>query len=355
MPEIAGPQELRYIQAVNAALRWALETHPEALIFGEDVALPGGPFGATKGLHDAFGGRVFDTPISEAAIIGAALGAGMRGRRPIIEIMYGDFMAVAMDQIVNQVANTRYVSRGTWSAPITIRTQQGYSPGACAQHSQSLEAWYGHIPGLRVGIPASPRDAYEILRSAIASEDPTLVIESRLLYPDTGPVTLGGPVEPIGGARVVRPGSDVTLVSWSRLVTESIRAAEAAAAEGHSVEVIDLRWLSPLDFATVAESVHRTGRLVIAHEANLTGGFGAEIAARAARECFWDLDAPIERIGAPDIPIPAAPSLQAAAIPDATSILGAIGNVLDGPARRDRPASPAGPRLGQDAARSLDA
>jgi pyruvate/2-oxoglutarate/acetoin dehydrogenase E1 component len=346
MPEIAGPPQLRYIQAVNQALRWALETYPETLIFGEDIALPGGPFGATKGLHDEFGMRVFDTPISEAAIIGAALGAGMRGRRPIIEIMYGDFMAVAMDQIVNQVANTRYVSRGTWTAPITIRTQQGYSPGACAQHSQSLETWYGHIPGLRVGLPSNPRDAYEILRSAIASDDPTIVIESRMLYAEKGPVTVDGPLEPIGGARVVRPGLDVTLVTWSRMVTESIRAAEAAAAEGHSVEVIDLRWLSPLDFSTVAESVHRTGRLVIAHEANVTGGFGAEIAARAARECFWDLDAPIERIGTPDIPIPAAPSLQVAAIPGATAILGAISHVVEASRRRDRPAPPAAPRLG---------
>lgn len=333
MPEVSEPQELRYIQAVNLALRWALQTYPEALTFGEDIALPGGPFGATKGLRDEFGSRVFDTPISEAAIIGAALGAAMRGRRPIVEIMYGDFMAVAMDQIVNQVANTRYVSRGAWTAPLTIRTQHGYSPGACAQHSQSLEAWYAHTPGLRVGLPSNPRDAYEMLRSAIASDDPTLIFESRMLYQDKGLVAIGGPVEPIGGARVVRAGTDVTVVTWSRLVGESLAAADLAAERGQSVEVIDLRWLSPLDFTSVAESVHRTGRLVVAHEANITGGFGAEIVARAAQECFWDLDAPIQRVGAPDVRIPAAPNLQAAVIPDARWVLQAIERALEEPDR----------------------
>ena len=329
MSEAVGIRELRYIQAVNLALHWALETYPKALAFGEDIALPGGPFGATKGLHDRFGDRVFDTPISEAAFVGAALGAAMRGYRPIVEIMYNDFTAVAMDQIVNQVANTRYVSRGGWTAPITIRTQEGYSPGACAQHSQSLEAWYAHTPGLRVGLPANPRDAYEMLRSAIASDDPVMIFENRLLYPTMGPVPEDRSLEPIGGARVVRPGTDATVVAWSRMVVEATTAAENAAREGNNVEVIDLRWLSPLDFATVAESVKRTGRLVVAHEANLTGGFGAEIAARAAKECFWELDAPIERVATPDVRIPASPNLQQAVIPDSATILGAIRRVLE--------------------------
>lgn len=322
-------EEVRYIQAVNHALRWALEEFPEAIIYGEDVALPGGPFGATKGLRDTFGTRVFDTPISEAAIIGSALGAAMRGRRPIVEIMYGDFMAVAMDQVINQVANARYVSRGRWAAPLTIRSQQGYSPGACAQHSQSLEAIYAHTPGLRVGLPSNPQDAYDMLRSAIASPDPVLIFEHRLLYPEKAPVTLDGPVAPIGGARIVRSGSDVTVVTWSRMVSEALKAADAEVERGRDVEVIDLRWLSPLDFATVATSVNRTGRLVVAHEANLTGGFGAEIVARAAKECFWHLEAPIERVGAPDVRVPAAPVLQAAIIPDATAIAAAVDRVLE--------------------------
>ncbi|MBF6604972.1 MAG: acetoin dehydrogenase [Chloroflexi bacterium] len=324
---------LRYIQAVNAAHFWALATYPEALVFGEDVALPNGPFGATKGLHDAFGTRVFDTPISESAIVGAALGAAMRGRRPIIEIMYGDFIAVAMDQIINQVANTRYVSRGGWRAPLTIRTQQGNSPGACAQHSQSLEAWFAHTPGLRVGLPSNPRDAYEMLRSAIASDDPTLIMEHRLLYPDSAQFALDGPVEPIGGSRVIRDGRDVTIVAWSRMVGESLKAAQTLAERGVSAEVIDLRWLSPLDFAPVAASVHRTGRIVVAHEANVTGGFGAEIAARVADECFWDLDAPVGRVGAPDVRIPAAPVLQAVVVPAAGAVVAAVDRILAEPKR----------------------
>ncbi len=329
MPEAVATRELRYIQAVNHALEWALETYPEALIFGEDVALPGGPFGATKGLRDRFGPRVFDTPISEAAFVGAALGAAMRGRRPIVEIMYNDFTLVAMDQIVNQLANVRYVSRGRWTAPVTIRTQEGYSPGACAQHSQSLEAWYAHAPGLRVGIPANPQDAYDMLRTAIACDDPVMIFENRLLYPSGGQVELDHPVQPLGGARVVRPGSEVTVVSWSRMVVEALKAADSLAQQGRSIEVIDLRWLSPLDFSTVAESVHRTGRLVIAHEANLTGGFGAEIAARAARDCFWDLEAPIERVATPDVRIPAAPVLQDAVIPGAANIVDACERALE--------------------------
>lgn len=333
MPDIAAAQELRYIQAVNHALRWGLATYPEALVFGEDVALPGGPFGATKGLHDEFGERVFDTPISEAAILGAALGSAMRGRRPIVEIMYADFLLVGMDQIVNQIANTRYVSGGRYAAPLTIRTQQGNSPGACAQHSQSLESLFAHVPGLRVGLSSGPRDAYEMLRSAIASDDPTMIFEHRMLYADKALVEIDGRVEPLGGARVVREGSDATVVTWSRMVHESLAAAEIAAARGRSVEVIDLRWLSPLDFDTVAASVRRTRHLVIAHEANLMGGFGAEIAARAAGECFQDLDAPIERVGAADIPIPAAPVLQSAVLPDSSVVLDAILRVLSGQGR----------------------
>ena len=187
--------ELRYIQAVNHALRWAMREYPEALIFGEDVAIPGGPFGATKGLRNEFGDRIFDTPISESAFVGAAIGAAMRGRRPIVEIMFADFTLVAMDQIVNQLANVRYVSQGRYKAPVTIRTQGGYTPGACAQHCQSLEAFFAHVPGLRVGLPAYPQDAYDMLRSAIAHDDPVLIIENRSLYPDKGTVILDRPVD----------------------------------------------------------------------------------------------------------------------------------------------------------------
>jgi pyruvate/2-oxoglutarate/acetoin dehydrogenase E1 component len=330
MPDTATPtkvRELTYIQAVNEALRWALTEHPEVIVFGEDVGLPGGPFAASRGLHEEFGGRVFDTPISESAIMGAAVGAGMRGMRPVVEIMFADFFLVALDQVINQAANVRYVSRGGFRAPITIRSQQALTPGACAQHTQSLEALFCHVPGVRVALPGNPQDAYELLRTAIVSDDPVIVLESRALYATKGDVTLDKPVEPLGGPRMLRPGTDVTVVSWSRLALEAVAAAEAVAADGIDVEVIDMRWLCPLDFDFVAASIARTSRLVIAHEANLTGGFGAEIAARAAKECFWDLDAPVTRVGLPDTRIPAAPTLQKGLFPGVDRIADALRQV----------------------------
>src|SRR5205814_10486748 len=283
--------------------------------------LSGGPYGASKGLRKEFGERVFDTPISEAAILGGAVGAAMRGMRPIVEIMFADFFLVALDQVVNQAANVRYVSRGRFAAPLTIRSQQALTPGACAQHTQSLEAMLCHVPGIRVCLPGTVEDAYELLRTAIASDDPVVVLESRALYQSRREIRLDTPVEPIGEARVMRPGRDVTLVSWSRLALEARAAADAVAAtDGLDVEVIDMRWLSPLDFETVAESVAKTSKLVVAHEANLTGGYGAEIAARAAKECFWDLDAPVERVALPDIRVPAAPVLQESLIPGGDAV-----------------------------------
>ncbi len=331
MPTDTSAPQLTYIRAVNAALHWAMREYPEALVFGEDVALPDGPFGATRDLRSEFGERVFDTPISETAFVGAAIGAAIRGRRPIIEIMFIDFTQVAMDQLVNQLPNFHYVSQGAFRVPVTIRTQQGYTPGSCAQHSQSLEAFFAHVPGLRVGAPSNPQDAYEMLRTAIACDDPTLIIESRALYPQRAPVVLDRPVEPMGGARLLRDGDDVTIVSWSRMLHEAIQAAELLAADGIGAAVVDLRWLAPADYDPVAASLERTGRLVVVHEANRTGGFGAEVAAWAARERFWDLDGPILRIGAPDIRVPAAPSLQAALIPDARDIAREIREGLAAP------------------------
>ncbi|MFS0892876.1 alpha-ketoacid dehydrogenase subunit beta [Microbacterium sp. 179-I 3D3 NHS] len=318
-------RELSTVQAVNHALRWALEERDDTVIFGEDVAIPGGPFGATKKLHADFGSnRIFDTPISETGFLGMALGAAMTGLRPIVEIMYADFLFVAMDQLVNQIANTRYTSEGRWTAPLVIRMQQGSSPGACAQHSHSIEAYLAHTPGIRIAVPSTADDAYGMIRSAVVADDPVVVLEARMLYPMKGAVRLGAPIEEMGKARIVRPGRDVTIVSWSRMVHEAVAAAERLEDEGVSAEVIDLRWLSPLDFDTVAQSVRRTGRLLIAHEANVTGGFGGEIAARAAAECFDALHAPVVRLGTPDLPMPAAPSLQDAVLPDSGRIADAV-------------------------------
>lgn len=313
-----------YAEAVNAALTRALQERPEVLVFGEDVALPGGVFGVTKGLHRRFGNRVFDMPISESAILGGAVGAGLFGMRSVVEIMWADFSLVALDQLVNQAANVRYVSQGVLASPITVRTQQGNAPGACAQHSQSLEALFAHIPGLQVCMPTTAQDAYDLLLTSIWSDDPTVVIENRTLYHgEKVDVTYGAPIQPIDGARVRRQGSDITLVTWGSTQFAALEAAEAVAREGIDVEVIDMRWIRPLDHETVLTSVERTGRLVIVHEAHTTGGVGAEIAARVA-EHGVRLASPVVRIGTPDVRIPAAPHLAQAVIPSAAGIADAL-------------------------------
>ncbi|HKC30033.1 MAG TPA: transketolase C-terminal domain-containing protein [Jatrophihabitans sp.] len=309
-------REMTYAQAINAALDRALGERAETLLYGEDVAKWGGIFGCTKGLATKYGDRVFDTPISESAILGSAVGAAMLGQRPIVEIMWIDFALVALDQLVNQAANVRYVSRGALTAPLTVRTQQGAMPGSCAQHSQNLEAFFAHTPGLVVGLPATAQDAHDMLLSAIWCDDPAIVIENRTLYFDrTEPVALDSPVAPVGGARVVREGADITVVTWSAMVRKALAAAESAASEGVDVEVIDLRWLRPLDMHTVLSSLAKTSRLMVVHEANRTGGFGAEIAARVAEDALDLLDAPVRRVAVPDSRIPAAPHLQQALIP----------------------------------------
>jgi acetoin:2,6-dichlorophenolindophenol oxidoreductase subunit beta len=308
--------DLDYAQAVNAALDRALRERTEVLLYGEDVAKWGGIFGATRGLAKKYGERVFDTPISESAILGSAVGASLMGKRPVVEIMWVDFVLVALDQIVNQAANVRYVSQSRLTAPLTIRTQQGAMPGSCAQHSQNLEAIFAHTPGLIVGLPATPQDAHDMLLSAIWADDPAIVIENRTLYFGAStPVDTAARIRAPGGARISRAGSDITLVTWSAMLHTALAAAEQAAERGVDVEVIDLRWLQPLDMATVLESVGRTSRLVIAHEANRTGGFGAELAARVAESAAHLLDAPIRRMAVPDVRMPAAPHLQRALIP----------------------------------------
>jgi len=327
MPETV---KLNYGGAVNAALARSLEDYPEAILYGEDVALPGGVFGVTRGLHKAFGNRVFDTPISETAMLGAAVGAAMVGRRPIVEIMWMDFMFVAFDQIVNQASNVRYVSQGRLTAPLTIRTQQGNAPGACAQHSQNLEALLLHIPGIRVAITSTPQDAYDVLRSAVACDDPVVVIENRTLY--AGPkseVQVGGAPAPIGGHRLRRQGSDVTVVTWGTVTSRVVETAERLAADGLDAEVIEAVWLNPFDHQAVAQSVARTGRLVVVHEANTTGGFGAEIVARVVENGVPLRSAP-RRVGARDSRIPAAVGLAAQVLPQDDDIVQALRGAVSG-------------------------
>ncbi|AQW48340.1 alpha-ketoacid dehydrogenase subunit beta [Streptomyces violaceusniger] len=317
-------KKMSYAEAVNAALRRALETRPEVILFGEDVGVPGGVFGVTKGLHNRFGDRVFDTPISESAILGGAIGSAMFGMRPIAEIMWADFFLVALDQIVNQAANVRYVSRGEATAPITVRTQQGSGPGACAQHSQSLEALFAHIPGIRVCMPATHQDAYDLLLSAIWCDDPVIVIENRNLYhASKREIVIDGNVEPIGRSAVRRPGTDITVVTWGSMQFQALEAAEHLAEDGIDAEVIDARWIRPLDMDAVLRSIERTGRLAVVHEAHTIGGVGAEIVSAVVESGIALRAAPV-RVGTPAVRIPAAPTLAEAVIPSVTEIADAI-------------------------------
>jgi len=327
--EPAEERELTYVKAVTEALRRELRARPEVIVYGEDVGASGGIFGATRGLQEEFGPqRVFDSPIAESAILGAAVGASLEGLRPVVEIMWGDFLLVALDQLINQAANVRYVSGGRHCAPLVVRTQQGATPGSCAQHSQSLEALLAHIPGLRVGVAATPQDAHAMLRAAVADDDPVILFEARALYQHKGTVALGGEREGVGGARMRRAGSDVAIVSWGRTALLAEQAAERLAGDGIDATVLDLRWLAPLDDGAIARAVQRTGRVLVAHEANVTGGFGAEVAARIGETQFDALDAPVRRVGAPDVRIPPAPRLQAALLPSAEGIAQAAAELV---------------------------
>lgn len=318
--------ELPFIKAVNEALRAELALRDEVLVYGEDLGGAGGIFGATRDLQKEFGeDRVFDTPIAEAAILGSAVGAAMRGMRPVVEIMWADFMLVALDQIINQAANIRYVSRGECSLPMVVRTQQGATPGSCAQHSQCLEALLFHIPGLKIGLPSTPQDAYDMLRAAVADPDPCIVIEARALYQSKADVSLGGSIQAASGARWRREGADATVVAWGTAVPMALQAAEDLAADGIEAGVLDLRWLAPLDEGALAEAVARGGgKVVVAHEANVTGGVGAEIAARLYEKHGQALTAPVKRVGAADSRMPASPVLQAEILPSAAKIADAV-------------------------------
>lgn len=334
----AGPTEatkdMTYLRAVNLALRTEMDNRPEVAVWGEDVGYAGGIFGVTRGLQKDYGEhRIFDTPIAEAAILGAAVGAAMEGLRPVVEIMWADFLFVALDQIVNQAANVRYVNQSRLTAPLVVRMQQGVTPGSCAQHSQSIEAILAHIPGIKVGLPATAQDAYAMTRAAIADPDPTILIEHRSLYQEQGPVTPGGQVEAAAGARAHRDGRDLAIITWGSMLHEALAAADELAQSDIEASVLDLRWLRPLDEAAIAQVVRAAGgRVVVAHEANLTGGFGAEISAHITERHFDILSAPVARIGLNDVRMPSAPALQAAVLPRAADIVDAA-RKLAAPAR----------------------
>ena len=319
--------QFRTMDAIRTALEAELEADDRVLVAGVDVGEGGNVFGLTRGLRDRFGERVRDTPISETAIIGLGVGAAMAGMRPVVELMYVDFLGVCFDQLLNQAAKMPFMTGGAAQMALTVRTQFGAGRSSGSQHSQSLEALLAHIPGLTVVMPSTPADTYGLLRAAIQDPNPVIFVEHRLLYGMKGPQPPAGHVVPIGVPAVVRAGTDITVVSVSRMVHEAVAAAEMVAGDGISVEVIDLRTVVPLDMAPILDSVHKTSRLLIAHEAVVPFGIGAEIAATVAREGFWDLDAPIERVGAAATPPPYAPELERAWLPDRDDIAAAIRRV----------------------------
>jgi len=320
--------EQTFIEILRRALDEELARDASVHLLGEDVAT-GGAFGVTRGLVQKYGAqRVRNTPISEAAITGLATGAALCGLKPVLEIMFIDFATLAMDCLVNQTAKYRYMSGGQLAVPLVVRTQAGAAGGAAAQHSQSLEAWFIHVPGLVVVAPSSPAEAYGLLKSAIRFGDPVLFIEHKRLYAMKEALVDSAALSPIGKSRIARAGKDVTLIAYSAMVQGALDAAENLAHAGISAEVIDLRTLVPLDMATIAASVVKTHRVVIAHEAVRNGGVGAEIAARIGSELFDDLDAPVLRVGCPFAPIPFAPELERALLPGSADIVRAARQLL---------------------------
>ena len=308
--------ETTYRDALRQALIDAMNEDSSIFIMGEEVGRYGGAYGVTKGLLEMFGEhRVVDTPIAEAGIIGAAVGAAMTGSRPVAELMYVDFAGLTMDQVANQAAKSRYMFGGQIGVPMVLRTQGGTGRSAAAQHSQSLEAWFTHVPGLRVVMPATVNDAYHLLRMALKCPDPVIFIEHKALYVRKGQMDVDQPDGAWGKSLVRRSGADVTIVAYSKMLHESLAAAEALSQHGIDAEVIDIRTLNPLDDETLFISVMKTGRAMVISEAAMTGGFAAELSARISERCFDYLEEPVLRVAGEDIPIPLSPGLERAAVP----------------------------------------
>lgn len=331
--KVSGEPEAREIYfswAIREALEQEMERDPSVILIGEDIAIYGGAFRITKGLVEKFGPhRVIDTPISENSFVGIAVGAALAGLRPVVEIMFMDFITLAMDAIVNHAANFRYVYGEQAKVPIVIRCPAGGGRAYGATHSKTLEAWFMHTPGVKVVVPSTPYDAKGLLISSIRDDNPVIFIESKLLYSLRGHVPAEPYTVPLGKARVAREGSDITLISYGRMVRECERAADMLLEDGISAEVLDLRTLSPIDDEAIAESVAKTGRAVVVAEDNKSAGASAEIACRVIENCFEYLDAPIVRVAAEDVPIPCAPNLERAILPNASKIYEAARSLLN--------------------------
>jgi pyruvate/2-oxoglutarate/acetoin dehydrogenase E1 component len=322
-------RKLSYREAIKEALREEMRRDPDVFLLGEDIAEFGGSYKVTEGLLAEFGPeRVRNTPISEAVIVGAALGSALTGLRPVAEIMYIDFMGLAMDQLVNQAAKVKYMFGGKARVPMVVRTQGGGGRSSGAQHAQSLEAWFVHVPGLKVVMPSTPADAKGLLKSAIRDDNPVVFIEHKLLYPMEGEVPDGDVAIPLGVADVKRPGRDVTIVATSRMVHVALAAADRLAPDGIEAEVVDPRTLAPLDEETILASVRHTNRLVIVQEAAPRCSVASEIAAVVSERAFDDLDAPIVRVTALPTPMPFAPALEQHVIPDEDRVIAAVRGLL---------------------------
>jgi pyruvate dehydrogenase E1 component beta subunit len=324
-------KEMFYAEALNDALRIEMQRDPRVIVLGEDIAEHGGAFQVTAGLLAEFGPtRIRQTPISEIGLVGTAVGAALTGLRPVAELMYIDFSGLAMDQIVNQAAQNRFMFGGQARVPLVVRTQGGSGRGNAAQHSKSLEAWFAHVAGLKVVMPSTPADAKGLLAAAIRDDDPVMFIEHKLLYRTKGLVPTGEHLVPLGRADVKREGSDVTIVTWSREVLFSLDAAAKLAEEGISAEVVDVRSLVPLDKETILASVRKTRRVLVVHEAIKRGGYGGEIAALIAEEAFDDLDAPPRRLAGLETPIPYAQPLELGVVPQTDDIVRAARELVRG-------------------------
>jgi pyruvate/2-oxoglutarate/acetoin dehydrogenase E1 component len=326
---LGGLRELTMSQAVNEALAEELRRDPTVFLIGEDVAEAGHPFKVLSGLVEEFGAdRVIDSPISEAGISGIGLGAAITGMRPVVDIMFGDFLTLIMDQVVNQAAKIHYMSGGSLKAPLTIRTTLGATRRSGAQHSQSLHAWVAHVPGLKVCLPSTPADAKGLLKSAIRDDNPVVIFEDKMMYAVKGLVPDGDHLVPLGLADVKREGEDVTVIATSSMVQVALSAADELERDGVSVEVVDPRTIAPLDRATLVASARKTGRVVVVDEGHRSYGASAELAAVIAEDAFWHLDAPVARLAAMDVPIPFSPVLEDQTVPTPEHVADAVSRLL---------------------------